>query len=52
MCTQFLSENQKGREFGVLRRRWEYNIKMDLKNICNGIDGIHWLRTGISGGLL
>jgi hypothetical protein len=29
------------RPLGRLRRRWEYNIKMDLQELeCGGIDGI------------
>jgi hypothetical protein len=41
------------RPLGRPRRRWEINIKMDLRKI--GIDGanwIQWLRTGSSGGLV
>jgi hypothetical protein len=32
------------------RRRWEDNIKLDLRDI--GIDGFCWLRIGSNGGLL
>jgi hypothetical protein len=36
------------------RRRWEYNIKMHLRERESGIVwiGLIWLRIGISGGLL
>jgi hypothetical protein len=35
------------------RRRWEDNIKMDLREIGFGdVDWIHWLRIGTGGGLL
>jgi hypothetical protein len=35
------------------RRRWEDNIKMDLKEIgIDGRTGFSWLRIGSSGGLL
>jgi hypothetical protein len=32
------------------RRRWEDNIKIDLREI--GISGENWLRIGFNGGLL
>jgi hypothetical protein len=37
----------------IPRRKWEDNIKMDLREIgwC-GMDWINWLRIGTSGGLL
>jgi hypothetical protein len=38
------------RPLGRSRRRWEDNIKMDLREI--GIDGFGWLRIGSSGGLV
>jgi hypothetical protein len=35
------------------RRRWEYGIKMDLREIgWGGWSGFTWLRIGIAGGLL
>jgi hypothetical protein len=41
---------------GRPRRRWEYNIKMDLREIVPSIPmgrtGFRWLRIGSSGGLL
>jgi hypothetical protein len=37
-----LVRRSKGkRPLGRLRRRWEYNIKMDLREI--GIDGEYWI---------
>jgi hypothetical protein len=40
------------RSLGKSRRRWEGNIKIDLREIgWNGMDWI-WLRIGTSGGLL
>jgi hypothetical protein len=30
------------RQLGKQRRRWEDNIKMDLREI--GIDGVNWIR--------
>jgi hypothetical protein len=41
------------RPLGRTRRRWEYNIKMDLREIgIDGRTGFSWLRIGSSGGLL
>jgi hypothetical protein len=42
------------RPLGRLRRRWEYGIRMDLREIGlgGGVDWIDWLRTGTGGGLL
>jgi hypothetical protein len=37
------------RPLGRPRRRWEDNIKMDLREI--GWGGLFWLRIGTSGGL-
>jgi hypothetical protein len=35
------------------RRRWEYGIKMDLREIGWGVwNGFTWLRIGTGGGLL
>jgi hypothetical protein len=30
------------RQLGICRRRWEDNIKMDLREI--GVDGANWIR--------
>jgi hypothetical protein len=43
------------RPLGRPRRRWVYNIKMDLREICTRemvCTGLIWLRIGTSGGLL
>jgi hypothetical protein len=41
------------RPLGRHRRRWEDNIKMDLKDIsCGSIDSIDLAQNGVSGGLL
>jgi hypothetical protein len=41
------------RPLGRPRRRWEDNIKMDLREIGFGdVDWIHWLRIGTGGRLL
>jgi hypothetical protein len=41
------------RPFGRPRRRWEDNIKMDLKEVGWGAwTGLIWLRVGTGGGLL
>jgi hypothetical protein len=41
--TGFLVGGPEGkRSLGRLRRRWEDNIKMDLKGI--GIDGANWIQ--------
>jgi hypothetical protein len=34
------------------RRRWEDNIKLDLRDIWMGRAGFSWLRIGSSGGLV
>jgi hypothetical protein len=53
---KFLVGRPEGkRPLGRPRRRWEDNIKMDLRQI--GIDGANWIgfgwcRIGSSGGLL
>jgi hypothetical protein len=40
------------RPFGRLRRRWQYGIRMDLREIGLGVwIGFGWLRTGIGVGL-
>jgi hypothetical protein len=43
VCTGFLVGKPEGkRPLGGPRRRWEDNIKMDLREI--GIDGTNWIR--------
>jgi hypothetical protein len=40
------------RPLGRPRRRWENNIKIDLREIgWDAMDGLLWFRIGISGGL-
>jgi hypothetical protein len=42
MHTKFWSENLKDkRPLGRPRRRWEDNIRMDLKEIWEGVDWLH-----------
>jgi len=41
------------RPLGRPRRRWEYNIKMDLQELgCGAWTGLIWLRIGTGGGHL
>jgi hypothetical protein len=41
------------RPLGRPRRRWEDNIKMDLREVgCRAWAGSRWLRTGTGNGLL
>jgi hypothetical protein len=41
------------RPLGIPRRRWVYNIKMDLREIeIEDRNVFGWLRIGFSGGLL
>jgi hypothetical protein len=41
------------RPLGRPRRRWEDGIRIDLRDIgLGGVDWVHYLRTGTSGGLL
>jgi hypothetical protein len=49
-----LVERPEGkRPLGRPRRRWEDNIKMDLREIGSmGRTGFRWLRIGSSGGIL
>jgi hypothetical protein len=53
-CYRVLVEKHEGkRPLGRPRRRWEDNVKMDLREI--GIDGTNWIRLAqdsSSGGLL
>ena len=37
---------------GSPRRRWEDNIKMDLREVGGGGDWVSWLRIGTGGGYL
>jgi hypothetical protein len=44
---------EKKRPLGIPRRRWEYNIKMDLRGKeWGGMDWLMWLRIGTTGCLL
>jgi hypothetical protein len=49
-----LVEKPEGKRLrGRPRRRWEDNIRMDLREIeWEGVTGYIWLRIGTSGGLL
>jgi hypothetical protein len=50
-----LGKSGEKRPLGRPRRRWEDNIKMDLREIGRGgvvWTGLIWLRIGTSGGLL
>jgi hypothetical protein len=38
VCARFLFKSLKGRAFGRPGRRWEYNIKMDLREVGCGLD--------------
>jgi hypothetical protein len=45
MSTKFWLESLKGRQLGRPRRRWEDNIKLDLRQIrFGGVDWIHLAR--------
>jgi hypothetical protein len=51
--TGFWWENARKRPFGRPRRRWEDEIKMDLRENGWGVwSGFTWLRIGTVGGLL
>jgi hypothetical protein len=51
--TGVLIERPEGkRPLGRPRRKWEDNIKMDLRYGSMGQTGFGWLRIGSSGGLL
>jgi hypothetical protein len=43
---------ERNRPIGRSKRRWEDNIRMDLREIGWVWTGCIWLRAGISGGLL
>jgi hypothetical protein len=48
-----VGRSERKRPLGGPRRRWEDNIKMDLKEIrIDGATGFGWFRIGSSGGLL
>jgi hypothetical protein len=48
-----LGKPEGRRQLGRPRRRWEDNIKMDLREVVWGAQtGLIWLRTGTGGGLL
>jgi hypothetical protein len=50
----FVARREGKRPLGTHRRRWENNIKMDLKDVEWGRvwTGLIWIRTGTGGGLL
>jgi hypothetical protein len=49
----FVGNREGKRAFGKLRRRWEYNIRTDVREIgWKKWAGCIWLRIGTSGGLL
>jgi hypothetical protein len=49
----FVGRPEGKRPLGRPRRRWEDNIKLDLREIeIDGGTGFSWLRIGSSGGLL
>jgi hypothetical protein len=49
----FVWKPEGRRPLGRPRRRWEYNIKMDLREVGLGAQtGSIWLRIGTGGGLL
>ena len=54
MCTGFWWGKPEGKRLlGRPRRRWEDNIKMDLREVGGGADWMwSWLRIGTDGGHL
>jgi hypothetical protein len=42
MCEKFWLESLKGRDHSEDRRRWEDNIKMDVRDM--GLEGVDWIR--------
>jgi hypothetical protein len=42
VCRVLVERPEGKRPLGRPRRRWEYNIKMDLREI--GIDGANWIQ--------
>jgi hypothetical protein len=52
-CRILAGKPEGKRPLGRPRRRWEDNIKIDLREIgCGGMDWINWLRIRTSGELL
>jgi hypothetical protein len=52
-CRALVGKPEGRRLFGRPRRRWEDNIKMDLREVGWGAwTGSIWLRIGTGGGLL
>jgi hypothetical protein len=48
-----VGKSEGRRPLGRPRRRWEDNIKMDLREVgCGAQTGLIWLRIGTGGGLL
>jgi hypothetical protein len=47
----FVGKPEGERPFESPRRRWEYGIKMDLREIGWGWSGFSWLRIGTAVGL-
>jgi hypothetical protein len=48
-----VQKREERRPFERFRRRWEDNIKMDLREVgCEARTGSIWLRIGTNGGLL
>jgi hypothetical protein len=55
MYAALVGEPEGKRPLGRPRRRWVDNIRMDLREIrigWDGMDWIYWLRIGTSGGRL
>jgi hypothetical protein len=51
--TDLVGKTVSKRTIGTPRRKWERNIKIDLKDIGREDGaGFNWLRTGTNGGLL
>jgi len=52
-CKILVGKHEGKRSLGNPRRRWEDNIRMDLREIgCEGVDRSIWPRTGSSCRLL
>jgi len=53
LCRFLVGKPMGKRPFGRLRRRWEFNIKVDLQPVgCGAWTGLIWLRVGTGGGHL
>jgi hypothetical protein len=53
MYRVFVGKPEGNRRLERPRHRWEYGMKMDLREIGLGVwSGFTWLRIGIAGGLL